>query len=71
MGPWSSKQFSGKLKRPFLPGAGIQGHGEVTSRAPWCLVAGVSHQTVARMETVMQATTGLRVLAGLRDQPWS
>ena len=69
-GPRSSKRFSGKRKRPFFLGAGIQGRGEVTSRAPWCLVASVSHQTAARMETMMQAMMGLWVPAGLRDAPW-
>ena len=67
MGPRSSKRFSGKRKRLFFLGAVIQGRGEVPSRAPWSPVAGVSHQAEARMETVMQATMGLRVPAGLRD----
>lgn len=69
-GPRSSKRFSGKRKRPLFLGVGIQGRGEVTSRAPWCLVASVSHQIAARMETMMQAMTGLWVPAGLRDAPW-
>ena len=70
MRPWSPKRFSGKPKRLFFPGAGIQGRGEVPSRAPWSLVASVCHQAAARMETVIQATWGCGCGGFKGRTPW-